>query len=210
MLRILIADDHEVVRSGLRSLLEARPGWEVIGEAADGMEAVRKATELEPDVAILDYGLPLVSGAGAARQIRARAPSVRILIFTMHENEGLFHEILAVGVRGYLLKSDAKEHLYAAVEAVAEGRSFFTGSVSTRLLDSFLTSERTQPDLLTGKERVVAQLIAEGKSNKESARILNLSIKTIETHRANTMNKLGISSTAALVRYTVRTKLIEP
>ena len=210
MLRILIADDHEVVRSGLRSLLEARSGWNVAGEAEDGKDAVRKAIELKPDVAILDYGLPFVNGVDAAREIRARAPTVEILIFTMYENERLIREMLAVGVRGYLLKSDAKRDLYAAVESVAERRPFFTGSVSKVLLNSFLASERTQPDPLTSRERVIAQLIAEGKTNKEAARILSLSVKTIETHRANLMDKLGVSSTAELVRYAVRTKLIEP
>jgi DNA-binding NarL/FixJ family response regulator len=208
--RILIADDHEVVRSGLRALLAARSGWAVVGEAVDGDDAVGKAVDLKPDVAILDYGLPFMSGAEATREIRARVPSVEVLIFTMRNDDELIREVFEVGARGYLLKSDAKEDLYAAVESVAEHRPFFTRSISRMLLDAYLASERVESDPLTSRERLVVQMIAEGKTNKETARELNLSVKTVETHRSNAMEKLGVSSLGELVRYAVRTKLVEP
>jgi DNA-binding NarL/FixJ family response regulator len=209
-MRILIADDHDVVRSGLRSVLEARPGWKVIGEAQDGKDAIRKAIELKPNVAILDYGLPVANGVDATGEIRKRAPGVEILIFTMHENEALIRKTFAAGARGYLLKSDIKQDLYAAIESVAGRRPYFSASISKTLLNSYVSIPRAESDPLTRRERLVVQLIAEGKTNKQAARVLNMSVKTVETHRAAAIRKLGISSTAGLVRYAVRTKLIEP
>jgi DNA-binding NarL/FixJ family response regulator len=209
-MRILIADDHEVVRSGLRSVLEARSGWKVIGEAQDGKDAIRKAIELRPNVAILDYGLPVANGVDATGEIRKGAPGVEVLIFTMHENEALIRKTFAAGARGYLLKSDIKQDLYAAIESVAGHRPYFSTSISKTLLNSYVSQPRAESDPLTRRESLVVQLVGEGKTNKQAARVLNMSVKTVETHRAAAIRKLGISSTAGLVRYAVRTKLIEP
>jgi DNA-binding NarL/FixJ family response regulator len=209
--RILIADDHEVVRSGLRAILEAHEGWEVVAEACDGKEAISKAIETKPDVAIIDYSLPMMNGVEATRQIRARVPAAEVLIFTMHDTDVLIGELLEAGARGYLLKSDAKQYLIAAVESLAGHRPFFTGRISEQLLDSFLSKHRTKTDTpLSPRERIVVQLIAEGRSNREMSEILSLSVKTIETHRAAAMRKLNVTSTAAIVRYAVRNKLVEP
>jgi DNA-binding NarL/FixJ family response regulator len=210
MIRILIADDHEVVRSGLRKILEAHPNWEVVAEASDGKDAINKAAETKPDVAVLDYSLPLINGIEATRQIRARLPKTEVLIFTMHDNEMLLQELLKAGARGYLLKSDAKRHLIGAIESLALHKPFFTAKVSEALLDSFLSQPSREGSTLTNRERGVVQLIAEGHSNKQIASILNISLKTVETHRAAIMRKLNLSSSALLVRYAIRNKIVEP
>jgi DNA-binding NarL/FixJ family response regulator len=211
MTRILIADDHEVVRSGLRSILEAHDGWQVVAEACDGKEAIAKAVETKPDVAIIDYSLPMMNGVEATRQIRARVPGAEILIFTMHDSDILIGDLLEAGARAYLLKSDAKQYLVAAVESLAGHRPFFTGRVSEQLLETFLAKHQIKTEAgLSPRERVIVQLIAEGHSNKEMGEILNLSVKTIETHRAAAMRKINVTSTAAIVRYAIRNKLIEP
>ena len=210
MIRILIADDHEVVRSGLRKILEAQPNWEVVAEAGDGKDAIHKAAETRPDVAVLDYSLPLVNGIEATRQIRARLPKTEVLIFTMHDNETLIQELLKAGARGYLLKSDAKRHLIGAIESLASHKPFFTAKVSEALLDSFLARPTREGSTLTNRERGVVQLIAEGHTNKQIANILKISLKTVETHRAAIMRKLNLSSSAALVRYAIRNRIVEP
>jgi DNA-binding NarL/FixJ family response regulator len=209
--RILIADDHEVVRSGLRSILEAHEGWEVVAEARDGREAIAKAAEVRPDVAIVDYSLPMMNGVEVTRQIRVRVPTAEVLIFTMHDSDVLLGELLEAGARAYLLKSDAKQYLIAAVESLAAHKPFFTGRVSEQLLDAFLSAHQGRTEAsLSPRERVIVQLIAEGHSNKQMSEVLNLSVKTIETHRAAAMRKLNVTSTAAIVRYAIRNKLVEP
>ena len=209
MIRILIADDHEIVRSGLRSILDAQPNWEVVAEAADGKQAIVRAMETRPDVAVIDYSLPLINGIEVTRQLHRRLPATEVLIFTMHDNEMLVDELLTAGARGYLLKSDANHYLVQAVEAVAAHKPFFTDQVSEILLHSYLRTSR-RPSILTPREREVVQLIAEGCTNKQIARILRLSIKTVEAHRSAVMHKLNLSSSASLVRYAVRNKFVEP
>jgi DNA-binding NarL/FixJ family response regulator len=207
--RILIADDHDVIRSGLRSILEAHPNWKVVAEASDGKDAILKAIEAKPDVAVLDYSLPLVNGVEATRQIHARLPRTEILIFTMHDNEALINELLKAGARGYLLKSDANRDLVAAIEALEIHKPFFTAKVSEALLESFLRGTGELGTTLAHRERSVVQLIAEGHTNKQIAQLLNISVKTVEAHRANVMRKLDLSSSADLVRYAIRNKLVE-
>ena len=211
-LRILVADDHEVVRRGVRSLLEAHPGWQICDEAVEGREAVEKATRLWPDVAILDIGMPLLNGLEAARQIRKAAPQVEVLILTMHESEQVIREVLAAGARGYVLKSDAGRNLVSAVEALSRHKPFFTSSVAEFVLKGFLDGRGEQPDSspLTLREREIIQLLAEGKSNKEVAGTLGISTRTAETHRTNIMRKLGCQSFSDLVRYAVRNSIIDP
>jgi DNA-binding NarL/FixJ family response regulator len=209
MTRILIADDHDVVRSGLRLILEGREGWQVVAEASNGKDAVAQALAVQPDVAVLDFQLPLMTGIEATRQIRAQLPRTEILIFTMHDSDRLVADLLRAGARGYLLKSDAKDFLLTAVESLAAHKPFFTPKVSEILLDSYLTKGEFGEETLTPRERGVVQLIAEGQSNKEVARRLDISIKTVETHRASAMRKLSVTSTAGLVRYAIRNKLVE-
>jgi DNA-binding NarL/FixJ family response regulator len=209
--RILIADDHEVVRSGLRTVVEAQPGWTVVAEASDGRDALAKALDTKPDVAIIDYSLPLLNGAEVTRQIRARVPAVEVLIFTMHDSDSLLADILAAGARAYLLKSDANQYLVAAVASLANHKPFFTGRISEQLLDSYLSTRQGKSDgLLSPRERAIVQLIAEGNSNKDMSEALGLSVKTIESHRASAMRKLKLTSTAAVVRYAIRNKLVGP
>ncbi len=211
MTRILIADDHEVVRSGLRAILEAHEGWEIVAEAADGKEAISKAIAVKPDVAIVDYSLPMMNGLEVTRQIRARAPATEVLVFTMHNSDILIGELLAAGARAYLLKSDIKQYVITAVEMLASHKSFFTELVAEKLRSTFVASHQAkQESALSPRERTVVQMIAEGRSNKEMSGLLNLSLKTIETHRAAAMRKLNVKSTATLVRYAIRNKLVEP
>jgi DNA-binding NarL/FixJ family response regulator len=208
MIKILIADDHEVVRSGLRALLSEQPNWQVVAEAADGKEAVAQALKTAPDVAIVDHSLPLFNGLEVTRQIRQRRPGHWGGHFHhAHDNNSLIHDLLRAGALGYLLKSDAKRLLLTAVETVAEHKPFFTGVVSETLRQSFLTKGDDGP--LTARERSVLQLIAVGHTSKRIASILNLSIKTVETHRAAAHRKLNINSTAGLVRYAIRNKMID-
>ena len=208
-IKIVIADDHEVVRSGLRKVFEIQAGWQVVAEAVDGKDAIFKALQTKPDVAILDYSLPLINGVEATRQIRARLPKTEVLIFTMHDSDSLIGEMLAAGARGYLLKSDANAALLAAVQALATHKPYFTPNLSEALLESFLAKPDCLQSALTPRERGVVQLVAEGHSNKQVANVLNIGIKTVETHRAAVMRKLNMSSTASLVRYAIRNRLVE-
>ena len=200
-----------MVRAGLRAILETHPGWQVVAEAANGKDAIAEAIESKPDVAIIDYSLPVINGIEATRQIHARLPKAEILIFTMHDSDVLVGELLDAGARAYLLKSDAKQYLIAAVESLINHKPFFTGRVSEQLLDSYLTTRSGRPEgALSPRERMIVQLIAEGNGNKEMAALLNLSVKTIESHRATAMRKLNVTSTAGIVRYAIRNKLVEP
>ena len=212
-LRILIADDHEVARKGIRSLLEEHAGWEVCYEAKDGREAVEGATKLHPDIFLLDVGMPNLNGLDAARQILANNPDARILILTVHDSEQTVREVLAVGARGFLLKSDAGRELVEAVEALQNRRTFFTSRVAQMMLDGYLRPQ-DEIDLagqcvLTPREREVIQLVAEGKTTKEVATALSLSVKTAETHRTILMRKLDLHSVAALTLYAVRNGIVQ-
>jgi DNA-binding NarL/FixJ family response regulator len=212
-LRILVAEDHEVARQGIRSLLESHPGWEVCAEAKDGREAVEAATKLNPDVLLLDIGMPNLNGLDAARQILATNPDACILILTIHDSEQVVREVLAAGARGFLLKSDAGRDLLAAVEALQHRRTFFTPKVAQMMLDGYLRPhEESDPSgqcVLTPREREVIQLVAEGKTTKEVATALNLSVKTAETHRTNLMRKLNLHSVADLTLYAVRNGIVQ-
>ncbi|HTS34752.1 MAG TPA: response regulator transcription factor [Candidatus Solibacter sp.] len=215
MLRILVADDHDVARRGIRSVLESRAGWEVCGEAKDGREAIALAATCKPDLILLDIGMPNLNGLEAARQILAASPDALILILTMHDSDQIVREVLRAGARGFLLKSDAGRDLIAAVEALQQQRTFFTTKVSQMVLNGFLNRENQELpeeeelDVLTSREREVIQLLAEGKTSKEVAATLNLSVKTAETHRTNLMRKLDLHSVADLTRYAVRNGIVQ-
>jgi DNA-binding NarL/FixJ family response regulator len=209
MKRFLIADDHETVRSGLRSLLEGRTGWEVVAEAHDGNEAVAGTIEMRPDVAIVDYSMPLMTGVEVARRIREHQPATEVMIFTMHDSSVLALQAFQAGARAFLLKSDANKMLLAAVEALLVHKPFYAGAFSIDLKRA-ARGKTDRSHTLTPRETTIVKLVAEGHSNKSVSAILSLSIKTTETHRAAAMRKLNISSTAGLVRYAVRNNLVEP
>ncbi len=212
-LRILLADDHEMVRNGLKAVLIARRGWEVCGEALTGREAVAKARELRPDIAILDITMPELGGLEATRQIRLALPGTEVLILTMHDSDQLVREVLAAGARGYVLKSDAGHALVSAVEALAAHKPFFSSKVSSVVLEGFLhphkPADTATGSPLTPREREIVQALTEGRINKEVAEVLGISVKTVETHRTNIMRKLGLHSMSELVRYAVRNRIIE-
>ena len=214
MLRILLADDHDIVRRGLKDLLEQHVGWQVCAEAANGREAVELALQHRPHVAVIDLSMPELNGLEATRRIRQSLPDTEVLIFTMHESEELIREVLGAGARGYLLKSDAVRQLIPAVESLSQKKPYFAGRVSEVVLDGFLkggqvTLEGPTAERLTSREREVVQLLAEGKSNKQIARLLDLSVKTVETHRTAAMRKLELNSLPDLVRYAVRMQIIQ-
>ncbi|MCP4620341.1 MAG: response regulator transcription factor [Bradyrhizobium sp.] len=211
MKRIVIADDHEVVRSGLRAIIETRSDWTVSGEATNGQQAVALTLETRSDVVIVDYSMPLMSGLEVSRRLKVLQPRAEVLILTMHENEELLTEAILAGVRGFLFKSDARKHLISAIEALLEGRPYFTSVLMEKLLHDYQNNKQNRLDrLLTPREQSVVQLIAEGHTNRSISAVLKLSVKTVETHRASAMRKLGVSSTAELVRYAIRKKLVSP
>lgn len=212
-LRILLADDHTIVRQGLRKVLEERSEWEVVAEAADGREAVRLAEQYRPDVAILDVAMPLLNGIEATRQIKRRLPDTRVLVLSMHADEAYVTQILQAGATGYLLKDSADVDLLQAVEEAANGRSFFSPAIARAMLEDYrrqATDKGTgnRYDLLSEREREIFQLIAEAKTNKEIAALLSVSPSTVETHRAHIMEKLDVHSAAEIVLYAVRRGVI--
>ena len=208
--RVMLADDHAVVRRGLRTLIEGVPGWEVCAEAADGNEAVTLAAETKPDVLIMDLSMPGLGGVDATIQIRKVLPQIEVLILTMHESDRLAGQALRAGARGYLLKGESEDKLMEALDALARHQPYFSPSVSETLLQGYLHSEPTH-DLkqLTPRERQIVKLVAEGKSNKVIAAVLNLSIKTVETHRSAAMHKVGAKSAADLTLYAARNDLVQ-
>ncbi len=214
--RILVADDHEIVRRGLCELLQKHEGWEVCGEACNGREAVEMAKQLKPDVVIVDIGMPFLNGLDATRQLRQHDPHFKVIVLTITDSDQVIREALDAGARGFVLKSDAARDLVAAVEALQSKRMFFTPRVNDLVLAGFLKkghviSGSEAPDLptLTAREREVTQLLAEGKSSKEVAVLLNLSTKTVETHRTNIMRKLNLHSIRDLVVYAIKNDMIQ-
>src|SRR5262245_24203434 len=201
--RVLLADDHAIVRQGIRALLE-RAGYQVVAEASNGHEAVHLATDLAPDVAVLDLAMPLLNGLEAARAIREAAPRTRTLLLTMHTEDQYVLAALAAGVRGCVIKAHAVEDLIRALEEVQRGQVYLSPSMSRALVEAYLARTEVPPDPLTARERQVLQLVAEGKTTKEIAQLLEISVKGVESHRARIMDKLGIHHTAGLVRYAIR------
>lgn len=209
-LRILLADDHEVVRRGARALIEQRPDWEVCGEADDGASAVALAEKLRPEIAVLDLGMPTMTGVEATRRIKRLLPTCEVIVFTGDDDEDLIHEVFAAGARSYILKNEVSRHLIAAIEAVAQHKTYFTSKISDVVFARYLESnEADRESELTSREREIVQLLAEGKSNKEVASFLKISSKTVETHRAAVMRKLELQSFADLVRYAIRQGIIQ-
>jgi len=210
---VLIADDHEIVRRGLRALLQEQPGWQVVAEVTNGRDAVVKANEFQPDVAILDITMPSLNGLDATKQIAKVSPSTKVIILTVHDSDQLIPKVLDAGARGYILKADAGRDLITAAKALLSNKAFFTPKVAQIVMDGYLgkgpkVSEEGFSQI-TGREREIVQLLAEGKSCKEVATILGISTKTAETHRSNLMRKLNCHSVAELVRYAIRNHLVE-
>lgn len=212
-LKILVADDHEVVRHGLKALLEGQSGWQVCAEASDGREVLQKAAELRPDVIVMDIAMPNLNGLEATRQLLKANPKSKVLILTLHDSDQLIREVLAAGAAGFLLKTDAARDLVSAVDALRQNKTYFTSRVASMMLNGFLNggpaatmSDTVNP--LTPREREITQLLAEGKSTKEVATILGLSVKTAETHRSNIMRKLELHSVSELVLYAVRNNIV--
>ncbi len=211
--RVLLADDHGIVRRGLHYLLERMPGFQVVGEASDGREAVRLCEELSPDVVVMDIAMPNLNGIEATSQIVRKNPATGVIILSMHSDETYLVRALSAGAKGYLLKDSAEADLIRAVQAVSQGRPFFSPAIAETLLEDYMRRLKQQNltdsyDLLTDREKEVLQLLAEGKSNKEVATLLDLSLYTVETHRSNLMQKLGLHNTAEIVLYAVRKKII--
>lgn len=212
-IRIVLADDHGIVRKGLRYLLERQPDMEVVGEAKDGREAVSLAAELSPAIVIMDIAMPLLNGIDATAQIIKHNPKTGVIILSMHSDESYLVRVLTAGARGYLLKDVAEIDVIRAIQTVAQGKPFFSPQVSQALLEDYMRQLvqrglQDSYDLLTDREKEILQLLAEGKSNKEAASLLNVSVHTVETHRANLMQRLNLHSTAEIVLYAVRKKII--
>ena len=215
LLRVLVADDHPIVRAGLRSLIESRHNWQVCADAGNGREAVDMAGKLKPDIAVLDVSMPLLNGVEATRQIRRVSPETEVLILTMHDSEQMLQQLLEAGCHGYILKDDADRHLLAALDALRRHRPYFSSRVAAGLASvrppghEAAALPRRARGRLTSREREIVQLLAEGKSNKEVAGVLGISVRTVETHRSNIMLKLDLHSVVDLVRYAVRNRIVE-
>jgi DNA-binding NarL/FixJ family response regulator len=211
-IRILIADDHDIVRRGMRPLIESEWGWEICGEARDGREAVAEAERLKPDIVVLDVMMPGLNGVDATLQIKGLLPETEVLAFTGTENEAIVHQLFAAGVRGCVLKSEAGEHLIPAIKALCAHESYFSSRVSKVIFESYLKggvqSEQTTPGGLSPREREIVQLLSDGKSNKEVGTALGISVKTVETHRAAIMRKLDLKAFSELVRFAVRNNIV--
>ena len=212
-IRILLADDHAVMRTGLRLVLERQPDFEVVGEASDGREAVAMVQKYSPDILVTDIGMPNLNGIEAARQVAAASPQVSVVVLSMHSDEAYVLRALKAGARAYLLKESAESDLIAAIRAVSSGKAFFSPAVSRMLVEDYVRQLQDREiedsyELLTTREREILQLIAEGKSNKEIAAALNLSLYTVETHRGNLMEKLGLHTVPELILYAVRKGVI--
>ena len=214
-MRILVADDHDIIRRGLKQLLTAKPGWEVVAEAKNGREAVTLAEQFKPEIVVMDISMPELNGLEASRRIKKALPKTEIVILTLHFSDQLVHDIVEAGARAYIMKSDADRDLITAVEALSHRRSFFTPKAAEMVLNGF-RKRNAAPDTvqefrnrLTPREREIVQLLAEGKSSKEVAVALGISVKTAETHRVNIMRKLEIHSVSELVRYAVKNQIIE-
>jgi DNA-binding NarL/FixJ family response regulator len=213
-LRIVVVDDHAVVRRGVRALLESQQGWEVSAEATTGREAVEAAKQLQPDIVVMDLSLPELNGLDATRQILKESPRTEVLVLTMHHSEELARNVLQAGARGFVLKSDADESLIAAVESLRRHEPFLSSKVTEFVLDDYLSRTEEQDKAsphtaVTKRERELIQLLAEGSSNKEAASALGISVKTVEAHRANLMRKLHFRSLSDLVRYAIRNKIVQ-
>ena len=208
--RIIIVDDHDAIRRGVRQLLETKPYYQVVGEAPDGRSGLELAREVRPDIAIVDYSIPELNGLDLSHALKREFPRIEILLNTMHDREEIIMAVLRAGVRGFILKSDAERHLIAALDALSIHRPYFSGAISDALLHQFLDSKpQALASSLTHREREIVQQVAEGRINKEIAQRLNISVKTVETHRASAMRKLKLRTTADLVRYAVRNQLIQ-
>lgn len=208
-IRILLADDHEIVRQGLKALLEQK-GYQVVGEAANGQEALRLAAKAKPDVAVFDLSMPLLNGLDATQEMGHLLPKTPVILLTMHTEEQYVLDALRAGARGYVLKSEAATNLVAAIEEVAHGSNYLSPRVSRAVVQAYLDKSKRPEDPLSSRERQVLQLIAEGKLTKEVAGLLGISVKTAESHRSRIMEKLNTHGTAALVRYAIRRGIIEP
>jgi DNA-binding NarL/FixJ family response regulator len=213
VIRVLLADDHRILREGIRALIEDQDDIQVVGEAEDGLAAVKKVTQLQPDVVVMDIAMPLLNGLEATRQIHRDYPRVRVLILTMHENEEYIRQVLAAGALGYVLKDAAARDLLGAIRSVYQGEAVLSPAITRLVIEDYLRWGDIRPedttDGLTAREREVLQLIAEGYTNKEIAGILSLSVKTVQSHRTNLMNKLDLHDRGELIKYAIQKKIID-
>lgn len=214
-IRVLVADDHEVVRRGICALLETEEGMEVCAEAATGREALERVERLRPDVAVVDVSMPELNGIEVTRRAREIAPECEVLVFSVHESEQVMHDAIEAGAHGYVLKADAARNLLTAVESLGRHKPFFPSPAAELLLEGYLERDPAYPadhlrSRLTRRQREVLQLLAEGRTNKDVARLLDITVKTVEAHRTNLMSRLGLHSVGDLIRYAIREKLVEP